>query len=158
MNRSRKGSFQKDDKDSRHRGGEREPTVQSITGSLGRYRSMVENSWAFFGTEGAEGKVLSADRAMVALCAVAAPEEWVGREASAFPAPDVRSLFDSCLNLNLKTGSAHGVMNTMTPGGKGRLIEYKKSFRDEGGVKPVARCWIGLDVTEQKAPSLRAAF
>ncbi|HZO99164.1 MAG TPA: hypothetical protein VFD30_02610 [Terriglobia bacterium] len=157
MNHSRKGSFQPD-KDSSRRGGERESTVQSITGNLGRYRSMVENSWALFGTQGAEGKILSADWAMAALCAAAAPEEeLVGRKASAFLAPDSRHLFDSWFDLILKTGSAHGIMNTMGPGGKERLIEYKDFLHDESGVKPVVRC-CGLDVSEQNAPSERAAF
>ncbi|HEY6293861.1 MAG TPA: ATP-binding protein [Terriglobia bacterium] len=125
-----------------------ELAIEAVHRSEDRYRDLVENAGVFIGTHDAEGRLLSANRAVLEFLGLSEQGALIGRRVSDFLPREIRAQFDVYVKTVLTKGRAQGLMRVRTRGGEEKIIEYDNSLRSNGLDKPVVRC-IGRDVTER---------
>jgi PAS domain S-box-containing protein len=123
-------------------------TEDLLRTSEDRYRDLVENSGLLIGTHDLEGKILSANLAVVRMAGYTRSSEFHGKKIRDFLEAKLRPLFASYMQALLREGHAEGRMKVVLPSGESRVIEYTNSLRAEGPGPPTVRC-IARDVTAQ---------
>ncbi len=138
----------------------RKRAEEALRESEDRYRDLVENSFVLIGTHDAQGRLLSANRALANLLEVSGAGEARGHSLTEYVPPDLMPQFDEYLKAILRKGHAEGVMVIAAPSGKIKLVEYQNTLRLQDSREPIVRC-IGHDVTErvqaEKAQALLAS-
>ncbi len=126
----------------------RKKAERALLKSEARYRDLVENSGLFIGTHDAEGRILSANQALLKFLGFERPGEIVGRNLKEFLSPRACELFPEYLKRVLANGQDNGSTSFISPRGEKIIIEYSHTVRQDGPDKVVVRC-IARDVTEQ---------
>ena len=127
---------------------QRKRAEEALRQSEERYRDLVEHSEDLIFTHDLEGKLLSANRALVRRLGYEREEELLGRRLSDFLASDVLSLFDAYLDTLAKERYVQGFMKILTIDRQERILEYHNSLRTEGVATPIVR-GVAHDVTER---------
>jgi PAS domain S-box-containing protein len=125
---------------------ERKRSEEALRESEERYRDLVEQSEDLIFSHDRDGKLLSANRALVRFLGYDRAEDLLGRTLRDFLASDVVDMFDAYLETVLKDGYVQGLMKIVTMNGEERILEYRNSLRRLP--TPTVRC-IAHDVTER---------
>jgi len=127
---------------------ERKRAESALRGSEERYRDLVENSAGLICSHDLEGKLLSANAAMVRFTEYTR-EALLGMNVADLLTRGARDSFAAYLAEIRTKGTARGLMQIRTAGGKSRWWEYHNTLRTEGVAAPVVR-GMGEDITERK--------
>ncbi|HEY5291917.1 MAG TPA: PAS domain S-box protein, partial [Burkholderiales bacterium] len=127
---------------------ERKRAEGALRESEDRYRDIVENSAGLICTHDLEGKLLSVNAAMVQFTGYS-PEALLRMNVADLLTQGARDGFAAYLAEIRTKGTARGLMQIRTEGGKSRWWEYHNTLRTEGVAAPVVR-GMGEDVTERK--------
>lgn len=142
---------------SAHLAGRREKQLaeldQVIRESEASYRDLVENAEELICTHDAEGKILTANRAIVRILGRRNVDDVVGHRMSDFMTPATKHLFDLYLRRILKTGRAHGMMEIVTNSGDVRILEYMNTLKTEADGRVIVR-GVSRDITERRLAEL----
>jgi diguanylate cyclase (GGDEF)-like protein/PAS domain S-box-containing protein len=114
-----------------------------------RYRDLVDNSADLICTHDLDGRILSANRALITTLGYRDPDDIVGWKISDFLAPEAKPLFPAYLEALARDGAARGFMKVLTRDGEPRIFEFNNTVRIEGVDRPVVR-GMGRDVSEAK--------
>lgn len=118
----------------------------ALRASEERYRDLVENSQDFIITHDLEGRILSANAALLRFSGLTL-EQVIGRNLRASLHPARVTEFDEYLSTVQREGAASGLMKVVLPTGETRLLEYRNSLRTEGLDRPIVR-GLARDITE----------
>ncbi len=113
------------------------------------YRDLVENMAEMICTHDIQGRLLSANQALVRKMGARNPEEIVGQKLQDLLSPDVRERFDSYLTTILESGHAQGLMRVRWRDGSERILEYSNTLRKPSGDGPPVIVGVSRDVTER---------
>ena len=113
------------------------------------YRDLVENIEEMICTHDLQGRVLSANDALVRKLGARSPEDVVGRRLQDVLPPDVRDRFDAYLDTILESGHAQGLMRIQLQGGVERILEYSNTLREASGDGQPVIVGVSRDVTER---------
>jgi PAS domain S-box-containing protein len=128
---------------------EREQSAEAIRTNEERYRDLVENSGLLIGTHDVEGRFLSVNQATWKFFGVGGAEGLEGRRISELLPPAAQARFEEYLQSVVKQGSAQGLIRVNLADGEERLLEFDNSLRQDKPGQIVIR-YIARDVTERQ--------